>query len=163
MMSPVNPLHMVSSTPNPHLINSSTAHFALTLRKGVASIKFPFTTPKFDMTISKSQPTVMRPFMQCRFIMTSVRIPAFGPFMTNGISSSFIKTPIVPFWPCRELSLSPSCGHLVVLARIRTVLMPSFVVDTITLSMINVSESSQHMITDLSRRTSFTLPSACTS
>ena len=77
----------------------------------------------------------MREGMACGLTMMSGTTPSH----VNGMSSCVYVMPMVPFWPCRDENLSPTCGVRQERTRILTNRNPwSFVVRS-TWSMIPVS------------------------
>mmetsp|Transcript_9366 Transcript_9366/g.42649 ORF Transcript_9366/g.42649 Transcript_9366/m.42649 type:complete len:201 (-) Transcript_9366:4126-4728(-) len=104
--------------------------------KGVASPSLPIIDATLPMRHSTSCPMVMRDGMAWGLTMMSGTIPSH----VNGMSSWVYVMPMVPFCPCLDENLSPTCGVRQDRTRILTNLRPwSFVVSS-TWSMMPVSE-----------------------
>ena len=110
--SPVCPLYKISFALElkPARVNSlpNIECFDPVLLNAVHSPKAPYSQHALPITVSNSCPIVIRLGSACGLMIISGRMPS----ALNGISSSSIMSPMVPFCPQRLQNLSPITGVL---------------------------------------------------
>lgn len=94
------------------------------LVNGVASPSIPSKLAVLLIKHSIKCPIVIREGIACGLMMMSGTIPSYE----KGISSYVYVIPTVPFCPCRDANLSPTCGIRIDRTRILTNLCRSALV-----------------------------------
>ena len=128
--------HTPTSAPAPtHRCSALLMLSTVTAVKGVASPSLPTSAATLLISASTRWPMVMREGMAWGLMMRSGTMPS----AVKGMSSCVYVMPTVPFWPCRDANLSPTCGTRTLRTRILTKRCPSAAVVSSTESTIPLS------------------------